>query len=158
MLQDAGCTYVIVGHSERRAAGETCAQVLAKAEAAIAAGLTAVICIGESQAEYDAKRTNEVLSKQLAPLAKLASGSYLIAYEPIWAIGSGKTPSLAEIEAVHSHIKTVLGSAVAVLYGGSVNAGNAREILKLPEVSGTLIGSASLSVSTMQEIINAARG
>jgi len=156
MLKDAGCSHVIVGHSERRATGETDAEVLAKAEAAIAAGLTAVICVGESQKEYDAGKTNEVLSKQLGALAKLPAGSYLIAYEPVWAIGSGKTPKPAEIAAAHSHIKSVLGTGVAVLYGGSVNAGNAREILQLPEVSGALIGSASLAVSTMHEIITAA--
>ena len=158
MLKDAGCDHVILGHSERRKMGETDAEILAKAQAAIAAGLTPILCVGESQAEYEAKQTNAALDKQLAALAKLKAGSYLVAYEPVWAIGSGKTPSMAEIGAVHRHIKTVLGSAVSVLYGGSVNSGNGRAILGIPEVSGALIGSASLDISTMHEIINAARG
>jgi triosephosphate isomerase (TIM) len=158
MLAELGCAYVIVGHSERRATGETCAGVLAKAAAAIAAGITPIICVGESQTEYDAQQTSAVLSKQLAVFTKLAIGSYLIAYEPVWAIGSGKTPSAEEIMQAHAVCKTVLGSATSVLYGGSVNAGNAHEILNLSGVSGALIGSASLTISGMTDIINAARG
>lgn len=158
MLKDAGCEYVIVGHSERRAEGENDLQVLFKAQAAIAAGLKPIICVGESQADYDANHTTKALGVQLSPLVKLPAGSYLVAYEPVWAIGSGKTPSVLEIGAAHAYIKSVLGSATPVLYGGSVNAGNAREILALSEVSGALVGSASLAVSGMKEIINAARG
>lgn len=156
MLKDTGCELVIVGHSERRAAGETDAQVYVKAQAAIAAGLIPVICVGESEAEYLAKTTNDVLSHQLVKLTELATNSYLIAYEPVWAIGTGKTPQLLEIEAVHAYIKSVLGSVTSVLYGGSVNSANAREILQIPEVSGALVGSASLTVPVMQDIINAA--
>lgn len=148
MLADAGAAFVILGHSERRAAGETDAEVLAKAQAALAAGLTPVICVGESRADYDTKRTNAVLDGQLASLKALAQGSYLIAYEPIWAIGSSLTPQMAEISAAHRHIKTVLGSSASVLYGGSVNAGNVAQILALPEVAGALVGGASLEIES----------
>ena len=153
MLKDMECGYVIVGHSERRAAGETDEQVLAKAKAAITAGLIPIICVGESRAQYEQKQTNQALDGQLALLKQLPAASYLIAYEPIWAIGSSKTPEMLEIAAAHSHIKTVLGSATSVLYGGSVNAGNAGEILRLPEVAGALIGGASLSIKTMCAMI-----
>lgn len=158
MLKDAGCAAVIVGHSERRAMGETDADVLAKAKAALAAGLLTVICVGESASDYASGDTNAALAVQLKPLIELPQAGYLVAYEPVWAIGSGKTPTLLEIEAAHAYIKSVLGSATPVLYGGSVNAGNAREILHVAGVSGALVGSASLTVSVMQEIINAARG
>ena len=156
MLKDVGCRYVIIGHSERRAEGETDEQVLAKAEAALAQGLTPIICIGESLAAYEKGETKTVLDIQLKPLARLPLRDILIAYEPIWAIGTGKTPSLQEISATHSHIKSVLGSEAAVLYGGSVNTGNARDILRLPEVSGALIGGASLQSASMNEILSAA--
>lgn len=155
MLADVGCHYVIIGHSERRAEGETDAQVLAKAQAALAAGLIPVICVGEPQEVYDKKQTNDWLSGQLKGLKSLGGGTYLIAYEPIWAIGSGKTPTTAEISAAHCHIKSTLGSETAVLYGGSVNPGNAGEILVLPEVAGALIGGASLEISSMNAIIAA---
>ncbi len=158
MLKDVGCTAVIVGHSERRAAGETDAAVLGNARAAVDAGLMPIICVGESLAEYEAGNTAAVLASQLRSLAELANGSYIIAYEPVWAIGSGKTPTCGEIEAAHATIKTVLGSQTSVLYGGSVNAGNVREILDSSGVSGVLIGSASLSISGMQNIIIAACG
>jgi triosephosphate isomerase len=157
MLADAGCRYVIIGHSECRAAGETDVQVQAKATAAMEAGLMPIICIGESLEAYTAKKTAQMLDAQLAPLAKLAVGHYLIAYEPIWAIGSGKTPTTAEITAAHVHIKSALGSETHVLYGGSVNAGNIGEILSLPEVSGALIGGASLEIETMRAMIAAAK-
>lgn len=149
MLADSGAKFVILGHSECRAAGETDTQVLAKAQAALAAGLTPIICVGESRADYEAKRTNAVLDGQLTPLKALAQSSYLIAYEPIWAIGSSVTPQMAEISAAHSHIKTMLGSSASVLYGGSVNAGNIAQILALPEVAGALVGGASLEIESM---------
>jgi triosephosphate isomerase len=155
MLADLGCRYVILGHSERRAEGETDQQVAAKAEAALAAGLTPIICLGELLSAYQAKETKSILDQQLAALTRLPTRDILIAYEPVWAIGSGKTPNSQEIAAAHRHIKTVLGSAVAVLYGGSVNAGNASEILRLPEVSGALIGGASLNIASMKEIVAA---
>lgn len=156
MLLDAGCDYVILGHSERRAAGETDDQVHAKALTAMAAGLMPVICVGESLAEYEQKRTNAVLNAQLSLLKDLPRGGYLIAYEPIWAIGSGRTPSMTEINAAHSHIKSVLGSETAVLYGGSVNAANAGEILAQSQVAGALIGGASLEIESMCAMITSA--
>jgi triosephosphate isomerase len=156
MLADCGAGVVILGHSERRAVGEKDAHVAQKATAAIAAGLMPVVCVGESRAEYEAGHTATVLSAQLAGLRALAPGSYSIAYEPVWAIGSGKTPSMPEISAAHRHIKTVLGSDAAVLYGGSVNAPNIAEILALPEVAGALIGSASRTIESMLALIAAA--
>ena len=156
MLAELGCTYVIVGHSERRAMGERDADVLAKAQAAVAAGLMPVICVGESREECDKKLTQHVLETQTTPLKTLAAGSYLIAYEPVWAIGNSVTPKLHEIEAAHSHIKSVLGSSVHVLYGGSVNTGNAEQILGLSVVAGALIGGASLEIESMCALINAA--
>lgn len=156
MLRDSGCDYVIVGHSERRAAGEMDADVVAKAETAMATGLTPIICIGESRADYDAKRTLAALDMQLASLRTLSSANYLIAYEPVWAIGASRTPEMLEIERAHRHIKTVLGSATSVLYGGSVNADNAGEILGLPDVAGALIGGASLNIESMLALIQCA--
>ncbi|MES2984884.1 MAG: triose-phosphate isomerase [Pseudomonadota bacterium] len=153
MLADMGCSYVIVGHSERRAEGETCADVCAKAEAAMAAGLIPIICIGESRAEYEAGRTRAALSEQLVPIAALSATDYLIAYEPIWAIGTSQTPSSIEIADAHTHIKSALGSETCVLYGGSVNAANGEEILGIAHVSGALIGGASLEISSMRAIL-----
>ncbi len=156
MLASLGARYVIIGHSERRAMGETDAQVLTKAQAALKAGLTPILCIGEARAAYEQGETNQVLDAQLAPLKALAGAEYLIAYEPVWAIGSSQTPKMAEISAAHSHIKTVLGSRAAVLYGGSVNVANLAEILALPEVSGALIGGASLEHESMSAMIDLA--
>lgn len=152
-LKEIGCTHVIVGHSERREqAGETDALVLEKAQVAIAAGLTPIICVGEKEGQDVAK----VLTSQLAGLKKLKAGSYLIAYEPVWAIGSGKTPGTAEISAAHRLIKTALGSGTPVLYGGSVKSNNLREILRISEVAGALIGGASLDSSGMREMVKIA--
>jgi triosephosphate isomerase len=153
MLLEAGCGHAILGHSERRAMGETDAQVHDKAQAALAAGLMPIICVGESLVAYEKKQTNAVLDDQLAPLSDLPRGGYLIAYEPVWAIGSNQTPSMAEINAAHSHIKSVLGSETCVLYGGSVNVANAGEILAQPQVSGALIGGASLESERMCALI-----
>jgi triosephosphate isomerase len=156
MLKDNGATHVILGHSERRALGETDLHVAAKVRAAQAAGMMPIICIGESQADYEAGRTKMVLDTQLAVLTQIASQGCIIAYEPIWAIGSGKTPKSAEIQAAHTHIKTVLGSGVLVLYGGSVKSTNLSEILALKGVDGALIGGASLDIGTMQTLIQMA--
>lgn len=156
MLADVGCRFAIIGHSERRALGESDAQVVEKANAAIKAGVTPVICVGESLEDYEKKRTNEVILRQIKPLSALPQGAYLMAYEPIWAIGSNRTPQMQEIAAAHRYIKSVLGSGVSVLYGGSVNVGNAQEILSLPEVSGALIGGASLEIETMQTLLEIA--
>jgi triosephosphate isomerase (TIM) len=154
MLTALGCTYVIVGHSERRTLhAETDAQVREKAAAAMAAGLTPIICIGETQEENEAGKTLEVLARQLdesVPHGGLAE-HFILAYEPVWAIGSGRVPTLDEIRGTHQAIIAAVAGqlgakpeAVRVLYGGSVKPENAAAILALPEVSGVLVGGASL--------------
>jgi len=161
MLKDAGASHVIVGHSERRQYhGETNALVASKAQAAWRAGMTAIICIGESLAERNDGRAHHICQSQLQESVPngAASANTVIAYEPVWAIGSGKTPKTAEIQSAHSQIKSVLGSQTSVLYGGSVNPGNAMEILSLPEVGGALVGGASLKSQDFLRIIAAARG
>ncbi len=153
MLADAGCTYVIVGHSERRAGHrEDDALVRAKAEAAVAAGLIPIVCLGETEAERDAGQALAVVERQLA--GSLPAGAeaarLVVAYEPVWAIGTGRTPTASDIEAVHRHLRRQLAGRVAepervrLLYGGSVKKDNSREILGLPEVNGALVGGASL--------------
>ena len=158
MLKDWGCTHVILGHSERRALGETDADILAKAKAAIAAGLTPVLCVGEGEKDYEKSHTIKVLDGQIAGFRSLAVGSYCVAYEPIWAIGSGKTPKTSEIATAQQHIKSTLGSAVTVLYGGSVKLANIKEILKTEGVDGALIGGASLKAEDMKAMIAIAGG
>ncbi|HEX3066721.1 MAG TPA: triose-phosphate isomerase [Dongiaceae bacterium] len=153
MLADLGCRYVIVGHSERRTDhGETDAIVRAKAEAAGAAGLIPVVCLGETETQRDRGEALAVVARQLAgSLPAGASAAHtVVAYEPVWAIGTGRTPSSADIVAVHGQLRRELarrGSAAAgirLLYGGSVKPANAAEILALPDVNGALIGGASL--------------
>ncbi|WP_119458660.1 triose-phosphate isomerase [Rhodospirillaceae bacterium SYSU D60014] len=153
MLADAGCRFVIVGHSERRADhGETDAAVRDKARAALAAGLTAIICLGEIEAARERGETLAVVEGQLNDsLPEQASAANtVIAYEPVWAIGSGRTPTVEEIARVHGHLRRKLqdrmsdGDRVRILYGGSVKAANAAEILAIDEVDGALIGGASL--------------
>ncbi len=153
MLADLGCRYVILGHSERRADhGETDAIVRAKAEAAKAAGLVSIVCLGETEAERDRGEALAVVARQLAGSlpAGASAADTVVAYEPVWAIGTGRTPSNADIVAVHGQLRRELGkrgSAVAgirLLYGGSVKPANASEILALPDVNGALIGGASL--------------
>ncbi len=162
MLADAGCRYVIVGHSERRAGhGESDALVRAKAAAAHRAGLIAVICLGESEAVRDSGKTADAVGEQLAgslPAGATAANT-VIAYEPIWAIGSGRTPGLDEIGAVHAHLRRLLGAALGdgpgrlrLLYGGSVKPGNAAAILAGDEVNGALVGGASLAVDDLWAI------
>lgn len=155
MLRDLGCTYVIVGHSERRADhGESNELVCEKAKAANLADLKAIICIGETLAQYEAGQTVNVCTDQImgsVPEDADASNT-VIAYEPVWAIGTGKTPTAEEVENTHAAIRKVLtkklGRAKAnkmrILYGGSVKPGNAKELLNLPDVDGALIGGASL--------------
>lgn len=156
-VKEAGCRYVILGHSERRAQfGESDALVLKKAQAALVQGLIPIICVGEQEEDYKKGRTAEVLKTQTAGLTKLAVGSYLVAYEPVWAIGSGKTPSGPEISAAHRQIKSALGSETSVLYGGSVKSTNLREILGVSEVAGALIGGASLEPEGMKTMIEIA--
>jgi len=154
MLADCGALAVIVGHSERRTYfAETDALVEQKARAVAAAGLTPIVCIGESLEEYEAGKTAAVLEKQLEAYAAQPIDGMLVAYEPVWAIGSGKTPSGAEIAAAHAKIKSMLGSAISVLYGGSVKPANLAEILEIEGVNGALIGGASLDAAGMIEMI-----
>jgi triosephosphate isomerase (TIM) len=154
MLADAGAVAVIVGHSERRTYHkETDAEVRAKALAAWRAGLTAIVCIGETRAEKEAGRTLDVLGRQLD--GALPDGAtdmnMIIAYEPVWAIGTGLTPTAADVAQAHAFIRQRLvarygavGEAIRVLYGGSVKASNARELMAIANVDGALVGGASL--------------
>lgn len=155
MLKDLGCTYVIIGHSERRVDHhETNELINKKAVAAHAAGLNTVICIGETEAQRDAGETIKVCQKQISGSvpADADAKNTVIAYEPIWAIGTGKTPTSADVQEVHAAIRAALnkklGKTIAnkmrILYGGSVKPSNAAELLSLPDVDGALIGGASL--------------
>ena len=165
MLADAGAQYVIVGHSERRADhAETDAQVRAKAEAAIGAGLKPIICVGETEAERDAGSADSVVASQLAGSIPDAAGvnEMIIAYEPIWAIGTGRTPSNDEIAQMHAGIRRQLvdrfgdtGASMRILYGGSLKPQNAREILQVENVNGGLVGGASLLAKDFYTIISA---
>jgi triosephosphate isomerase len=165
MLADAGASYVILGHSERRADhGEGDALVQAKAQAAWAAGLTAVICLGETEAERDAGRTLDVVGSQLAgSVPDGATGANtVIAYEPVWAIGTGRTPTLAEIAEVHGFLRSRLkarfgaeAAAMRLLYGGSVKPSNAAEIFAIVDVDGALVGGASLKAADFGAIVAA---
>jgi triosephosphate isomerase (TIM) len=163
MLKDAGASYVIVGHSERRQYhGERDCDVAAKAEAAWRAGLTAIICVGESEEQRDGGQAHHICSGQIdgsVPAAATAANS-VIAYEPVWAIGTGRTPTCGNIGAMHAHIRACLvrrlgegGRQMRILYGGSVKADNAAEILNLPEVNGALVGGASLKAEDFHRII-----
>jgi triosephosphate isomerase len=168
MLADAGASHVILGHSERRADhGETDSAVRAKAEAAQAAGLVALICVGETEAERDAGRELEVIGAQLAgSVPDTANGAdTVIAYEPVWAIGSGRTPTEEQIAAVHRFLRDALearfgegGSSFRLLYGGSVKPANAAQIFAIPDVDGALVGGASLKATDFGTIISALRG
>jgi triosephosphate isomerase (TIM) len=165
MLRDAGASHVIVGHSERRTdCGETDAIVRAKAEAAWRAGLLPIVCIGETLAEREGGRTLAVLESQLkgsVPAGSTAT-KLVVAYEPVWAIGTGKTPTTPEVAAAHAHIRRVLGglmgdaAAVRLLYGGSVNSRNAAELLAAGDVDGALVGGASLKTDDFLAIAKAA--
>jgi triosephosphate isomerase len=163
MLSDAGASYVIVGHSERRQIhGEGNGDVAAKARAAWRAGLKAIICIGESEAQRNSGNATDICQGQLeASVPQEATpANTVIAYEPVWAIGTGKTPTGADIAAMHAHIRACLmarlgdgAREILILYGGSVNPGNAAEILDLPEVGGALVGGASLKSDDFLRII-----
>jgi triosephosphate isomerase (TIM) len=164
MLRDAGCTYVILGHSERRAAqGESDAVVSAKVEAARKAGLIAIVCIGETLAERDAGQTLAVVERQLQGSLPpgLGAASLVLAYEPVWAIGTGRTPTADQIAEVHAHIRQMLAkrleepAAVRILYGGSVKPANASELMKLGNVDGALVGGASLVAADFWAIVKA---
>ncbi len=161
MLADLGARYVILGHSERRADhGETDATVRAKAEAALAARLVPVVCVGESEAERLSGQAESVVAAQLAgslPEGFAAAGG-VVAYEPVWAIGTGRTPTEEDIAAMHARIRAELGAAGAklrILYGGSMKPSNAAAILALPHVDGGLIGGASLKAEDFLAIAKA---
>ena len=163
MLRDAGATLVIVGHSERRAAcSEADADVRAKAEAVLAAGMTAVVCVGETGAERDAGTTLAVIAGQLDGSLPASAANLAIAYEPVWAIGTGRTPTLAQVAEVHAAIRAGLvarygaaGAGVAILYGGSVKPSNAAELLAVADVDGALVGGASLTAADFLAIVRA---
>lgn len=167
MLKDAGATYVIVGHSERRADhDEADVLVAAKAEAAWRAGLTAIICIGETEAERREGRALDVISNQLAGSvpANATAQNTVVAYEPVWAIGTGLTPTPADVEQAHGHIRAQLNDRIGgeaaklrLLYGGSVKPANAVELLGVANVNGALVGGASLKAVDFLGIAEAYR-
>lgn len=167
MLAEAGAQFVILGHSERRTDNhETSAEVLKKAEAAVAQGLMAIICVGETEAERDAGQAVAVVTQQIQESLPPAStgATTAIAYEPVWAIGTGRTPSTADVADMHAAIRAELlallgtaGASVRILYGGSVKASNAAELLHVPDVDGALVGGASLKAADFVPIIEAAR-
>jgi len=147
MLRDAGCTHVIIGHSERRSAyGESDADVQAKTAAAWRAGLTAIVCVGETREERVSGRTIEAIIRQVSRSVPdgATADNLVIAYEPVWAIGSGQLPKHGEIGEAHAAIAANIPPATRILYGGSVNARNALDILRITDVGGALVGSASL--------------
>ena len=167
MLKEAGASFVIVGHSERRTDNhETSAEICQKAQAAMAGGLMAIICVGETEAQRDAGAAISVVTEQLrASVPAQATGAIAaIAYEPVWAIGTGRTPSAADVAEMHAAIRAELqailgaeGAQLRLLYGGSVKASNAAELLHLPNVDGALVGGASLKAADFVPIIEAAR-
>lgn len=169
MLRDVGCTHVIVGHSERRALyGEDDALVARKMVAALGAGLTPIVCVGEQLAERERGETTQVVGRQIAAaLAVLDAASLariVVAYEPVWAIGTGRTASPAQAQEVHAFVRQRLtavdakiGGSVRILYGGSVKAANAAELFAQPDVDGGLIGGASLKAEEFLAILAAAR-
>ena len=163
MLADLGAAYVILGHSERRQNhGETDAAVHAKTLAAVAAGLTPIVCVGETEAERVAGRETDVVGAQLA--GSLPPGfAGVVAYEPVWAIGTGRTPTEADVAAMHGFIRAALvrqlgapGQALRILYGGSVKPSNAAALLAIPDVGGALVGGASLVAEDFLGIARAA--
>jgi triosephosphate isomerase len=166
MLEDAGASFVILGHSERRADnGETDAQVRAKAAAARSAGLTTIICVGETEAERDAGEAEARVAAQLAGSLGDSAEGLIIAYEPVWAIGTGRTPTPEDVAAMHDFIRARLverfgeaGQGVSILYGGSVKPENAALLLGQSNVGGALVGGASLTAANFLAIAAAAGG
>ena len=157
MLADAGAAFVIVGHSERRANHhETNETVKAKADAALRAGLTPIICVGETESERKEGRQNEVVGAQLAGSLPQTNESFVIAYEPVWAIGTGLTPTNDDIADMHRFIRSQTTNDVRILYGGSVKPSNAQEILAIDDVNGALVGGASLKAEDFFPIVQAA--
>jgi len=167
MLKDAGADFTLVGHSERRTLhGETDADVKAKAEAALGAGLSVILCVGETEAQRDEGRALGVVDGQLegsCPRTDGAPEKLSVAYEPVWAIGTGRIPSIDDVASMHASIREKLvaiyggaGADVRILYGGSVKADNASELLAVPDVGGALVGGASLSAESFLAIVGAA--
>lgn len=168
MLADFGCRYGLVGHSERRAQfGETDERVAAKFQAAQTHGLMPVLCLGETLEQREAGQTEAVVARQLAGvLDRVGAAAFMqavVAYEPVWAIGTGKTASPEQAQAVHAHIRDKLaavddtmGGQVRILYGGSVKASNARDLFAMADIDGALVGGASLDAGDFLEIVAAA--
>lgn len=168
MLREFGCRYAIVGHSERRQYhAESDEVVAAKAQRALAAGITPIVCVGETLAERDAGQTEAVVKRQLAAVIHTVghcSSEMVVAYEPVWAIGTGRTATPEQAQAVHHVLRAQVAAAtvnadkrVHILYGGSMNAANAASLLAMPDIDGGLIGGASLKVPDFLQIIRAAR-
>lgn len=161
MLADAGARYVIVGHSERRTQhGESDGLVRRKADAAMAAGLIPIVCVGETQAERVSGRVAEVISTQVRESMPSEGTAFVVAYEPVWAIGGDRTPTMAEIGEVHAVIRQTLAthaasgaSAIRILYGGAVSPKNAAEVFAVDGVDGALVGRASLKAADFSAII-----
>lgn len=168
MLQECGCEFVIVGHSERRTLyGETSAAVAAKFAAAVDAGLKPVLCVGETLEEREAGRTEAVIDEQLQPVLDAVGTSgfatAVIAYEPVWAIGTGMTASPEQAQDVHRHIRAIIAShdadlaeSIQILYGGSVKGDNAAALFSMPDIDGGLVGGASLKADDFLAIAQAA--
>ena len=166
MLKELGARYVLVGHSERRQYhGESDAAVASKAQRALAAGITPIVCLGETLAEREAGRTEEVVKRQLAAVIHTNGhciSEIVVAYEPVWAIGTGKTATPEQAQQVHAVLRAQLNAAsdkagrIKILYGGSMNAANAKELLSQPDIDGGLIGGASLKALDFLTIIAAA--
>lgn len=166
MLADIGCKYAIVGHSERREYHAESNQLVAdKARAALQAGITPVFCVGETLAEREAGQVEAVIAAQLAPLLKQpdVAAKVVVAYEPVWAIGTGKTASSEDAQQVHAYIRTQfaavdakIAAALRILYGGSVKPDNAQELCSMPDINGALVGGASLDAVSFNQIIQAA--
>jgi len=164
MLQDFGVRYAIVGHSERRKYhGETDAHVAAKAQAALACGIAPIVCLGESLGERQSGQTEAVVMRQLAAITQALgprSSAIVLAYEPVWAIGTGEAATPAQAQAVHALLRGALAaqhaSGIPILYGGSMNAGNAAQLLAQADIDGGLIGSAALKAAEFLSIAEAA--
>jgi len=158
MLAEFGCRYAIVGHSERRQLyGESDSQVAAKFAAARAAGLTPILCVGETLQERDAGRTEEVVGRQLgAVLEKNEFSGAVLAYEPVWAIGTGRTATPEQAQGVHAFLRRRLSPGTRILYGGSVKPQNAAAIFAMQDVDGGLVGGASLAAKDFLDIVKAA--
>jgi len=159
MLKEQGCRYVIVGHSERRQLfGESDEQVAAKVKAVRAAGMTPILCVGETLQERDAGKTEEVVGRQLGKvLEKNSVENSVLAYEPVWAIGTGRNATPEQAQAVHAFLRKKVPAETPILYGGSVKPQNAAAIFAMPDVDGGLIGGASLVAKDFLDIMKAAR-